>query len=100
MVQLTGAGALAEFDSAVNALSALIELQQAMAGANRDQPEADRIVFRAGIHLGEVLMTKEGVPGRASSFASLPELTKKQTLSVSGNVAVSFAAYSRTSSLR
>ena len=36
----------------------------------------------------------------ASSFASLPELTKKQTLSDAGKVAVSFAAYSRMRSLR
>ena len=63
VVKLTGDGALAEFDSAVNALSALIELQQAMANANRDQPEADRIVFRAGIHLGEVIVEADDLYG-------------------------------------
>ena len=63
VVKLTGDGALAEFDSAVNALSALIELQQAMADANRDQPEADRIVFRAGIHLGEVIVEADDLYG-------------------------------------
>ncbi len=63
VVKLTGDGALAEFDSAVNALSALIELQQAMAGANRDQPDASRIVFRAGIHLGEVIVEADDLYG-------------------------------------
>ncbi|TAJ84509.1 adenylate/guanylate cyclase domain-containing protein [Reyranella sp.] len=63
VVKLTGDGALAEFDSAVNALSALIELQQAMAGANRDQPEPSRIVFRAGIHLGEVIVEADDLYG-------------------------------------
>ena len=45
----------AEFGSAVHALSATIELQQGMADANRDQPELDRIVFRAGVHLGDII---------------------------------------------
>ena len=39
LVKLTGDGALAEFSSAVDALGAAIEFQQAMAEANRDQPE-------------------------------------------------------------
>lgn len=63
VVKLTGDGALAEFDSAINALSALIVLQQAMAGANSGQPEADRIVFRAGIHLGEVIVEADDLYG-------------------------------------
>jgi class 3 adenylate cyclase len=63
VVKLTGDGALAEFDSAVNALSAVIELRQAMADANRDQPEADRIVFRAGIHLGDVIVEDDDLYG-------------------------------------
>jgi transposase InsO family protein len=46
LVKLTGDGALVEFSSAVDALSAAIEFQQAMADANRDQPEDTRIVFR------------------------------------------------------
>jgi adenylate cyclase len=37
LVKLTGDGALVEFASAVDALSAAIEFQQAMANANRNQ---------------------------------------------------------------
>ena len=37
LVKLTGDGALVEFGSAVDALGACIEFQQAMAEANRDQ---------------------------------------------------------------
>jgi adenylate cyclase len=44
LVKLTGDGALVEFPSAVDALSAAIEFQQAMAETNRDQPEDTRIV--------------------------------------------------------
>ena len=38
LVKLTGDGALVEFASAVDALSAAITFQQAMAEANADQP--------------------------------------------------------------
>src|SRR3977135_4340134 len=46
LVKLTGDGALVEFTSAVDALSAAIEFQQAMAEANREQPEDTRIALR------------------------------------------------------
>jgi len=49
LVKLTGDGALVEFASAVDALDAAIEFQQAMAEANRDQPEDTAIVFRIAV---------------------------------------------------
>jgi TolB-like protein/class 3 adenylate cyclase len=63
IVKLTGDGVLAEFGSAVAALSAAIELQQGMDSENRNQPEADRIVFRAGVHLGEVIVEVDDLYG-------------------------------------
>jgi adenylate cyclase len=63
LVKLTGDGALAEFDSAINALSAVIEFQQAMAEANGDPAETGRIVFRAGIHLGDIIIEDDDVYG-------------------------------------
>ena len=52
IVKLTGDGVLAEFASAVEALRAAVEFQQAVADANRDESELNRMVFRVGIHLG------------------------------------------------
>src|SRR5512143_4293696 len=49
LVKLTGDGALVEFPSAVDAVSAAIAFQQAVTEANRDQPEDTRIVFRIGL---------------------------------------------------
>lgn len=63
VVKLTGDGALAEFDSAVSAVSAVIGIQQAMAEVNRDHPETVKIVFRAGIHLGEVIVDEDDLYG-------------------------------------
>ena len=49
LVKLTGDGALIEFTSAVDALSAAIEFQQTMADANRGQPEDTAIdLYGAG----------------------------------------------------
>src|SRR5262245_42682142 len=49
LVKLTGDGALIEFASAVDALSAAIEFQRAMAEANGDQPKDDALVFRRAL---------------------------------------------------
>jgi len=70
VVKSTGDGVLAEFGSTVGALTALIELQQAMANANRDEPEADKIVFRSGVHLGEVIVEDNDLYGDAVNIAA------------------------------
>jgi TolB-like protein/class 3 adenylate cyclase len=70
LIKSTGDGGLAEFGSTVEALSALIELQQEMSNANREQPEADCIVFRAGIHLGEVIVEDNDIYGDAVNIAA------------------------------
>ena len=69
LVKSTGDGVLAEFGSTVSALSALIELQQEMATANRNEPEADRIEFRSGVHLGEVIVEDNDLYGDAVNIA-------------------------------
>src|ERR1700749_557251 len=48
LVKPTGDGALAELPSAVDALGAAIECQQAMIEANRGQADDTAIVFRIG----------------------------------------------------
>jgi adenylate cyclase len=70
VVKTTGDGVLAEFGSAVEALSATILLQQEMADANRNQPEPDRIVFRAGVHLGDVIVETSDLYGDAVNVAA------------------------------
>ena len=70
LVKLTGDGALAEFPSAVDALSAAIEFQQAMVDANRDQPEDIQIVFRIGLHLGDLIVEGDDLYGDGVNVAS------------------------------
>jgi len=69
LVKSTGDGVLAEFGSTVAALSALVELQQEMANVTREQPDSDRIVFRAGVHLGEVIVEDNDLYGDAVNIA-------------------------------
>src|ERR1700733_9396854 len=63
IVKLTGDGALAEVASAVEALRAAVEFQQAVADANRDENELNRMVFRVGIHLGELIVEGDDLYG-------------------------------------
>src|SRR6187200_416716 len=70
LVKLTGDGALVEFASAVHALSAAIEFQQAMADANCGQPEETRIVFRIGLHLGDLIVDGDDLYGDGVNVAA------------------------------
>ena len=70
LVKLMGDGALVEFPSAVDALSAAIEFQQAMAEANRDQPEDTAIVFRIGLHLGDLIVDGDDLYGDGVNVAA------------------------------
>src|SRR5271166_2345193 len=60
VVKRTGDGAIVEFRSVVDAVRCAIEIQNAMAERNAGVPEDRRIVFRIGIHLGDVVEESDG----------------------------------------
>jgi adenylate cyclase len=70
LVKLTGDGALIEFASAVDALSAAIEFQQAMAEADGDQPADTALVFRMGLHLGDLIVDGDDLYGDGVNVAA------------------------------
>jgi adenylate cyclase len=70
LVKLTGDGALLEFPSAVDALSAAIEFQQAMVEANRDQPADMALMFRIGLHLGDLIVEGDDLYGDGVNIAA------------------------------
>jgi len=70
LVKLAGDGALVEFASIVDALNAAVEFQQAMAAANREQPGDVRIAFRAGLHVGDVIVDGDDLYGDGVNVAA------------------------------
>jgi adenylate cyclase len=60
VVKRTGDGSIVEFRSVVDAVRCAIEVQNAMLERNAGVPEDRRIVFRIGIHLGDVVEESDG----------------------------------------
>ena len=69
LVKLIGDGALVEFSSAVEALNAAIEFQQSMAQINLDEG-SEQIVFRIGIHVGDVIIDGDDLYGDGVNIAA------------------------------
>jgi TolB-like protein len=86
VIRLKGDGGLVEFGSAVDALAAAIEFQQAMVEANRSEPEDKAIAFRVGLHLGDVVVEGADIYGDAVNIAS-----RLETEAPSGGIVVSRA---------
>jgi adenylate cyclase len=56
IVKLMGDGLLAEFPSVVDAVQCAFDLQQAMAGREKDLPDESRIRLRIGVNLGDIIV--------------------------------------------
>lgn len=70
LIKHTGDGALVEFGSAVDALRAAVEFQQAVADANQGLPEDIRLLFRVGVHLGDVILDGDDRYGEGVNIAA------------------------------
>jgi adenylate cyclase len=60
IVKRTGDGSIIEFRSVVDAVRLAIEVQSAMVERNVEVPEDRRILFRIGVHLGDVVEERDG----------------------------------------
>jgi class 3 adenylate cyclase/TolB-like protein/tetratricopeptide (TPR) repeat protein len=82
-----GDSLMAEFGSAVNAVSCALELQQRVAAANAALPQAARMQLRIGVNLGDVIEEKGSVFGDAVNVAArLQALAKPGGVLISGAV--------------
>ena len=88
LVGTAGDAMLAEFGSAVTAVSASIDIQERMARFNETLDEAQRMLFRIGVHLGEVIVDDEdqNIFGDGVNLAA-----RIQSLAEPGGIAVSRA---------
>ena len=67
VVKLMGDGLLADFSSTVNAVKCAVEVQQAISDREHSRTGDDRICFRIGINLGDVIIDGGDIFGFKSS---------------------------------
>ncbi|WP_225674932.1 AAA family ATPase [Bradyrhizobium hereditatis] len=69
IVKNTGDGALVEFASVVDAVRCADEIQRGMAERNITVPQNERIEFRIGIHVGDIIVEENDIFGDAVNIA-------------------------------
>ena len=87
IVKNTGDGFLAEFQSVVSAVRCAVEIQRGMAERNADTPPENRIDFRVGINLGDVIVEEHDIFGDGVNVATrLDAFAEPGGICVSGMV--------------
>ncbi len=87
IVKTTGDGALVEFASVVDAVGCAVVIQRGMVTRNAVIPEANRIVFRVGINIGDIIVEGDDIFGDGVNIAA-----RLETLCEPGGVCISRAA--------
>src|SRR4029077_4114853 len=83
IVKNTGDGFLAEFPSVVDAVRCAAEVQRGMGDREPKVPEGERIRFRIGINLGDVIVDKHDIFGDGVNVAA-----RLETLAEPGGICV------------
>ncbi len=83
VVKLTGDGALVEFPSVVEAVLCAVDVQRIVAERNADVPQDQRIEFRIGVNLGDVIIEDDDLYGDGVNVAA-----RLQTLAEPGGICV------------
>jgi adenylate cyclase len=87
IVKLMGDGILAEFQSVVDAVHAAVEVQQAMGERNAKQSAEQRVEFRVGINMGDVVVDGDDIHGDGVNLAArLEALAEPGGICISGTV--------------
>jgi TolB-like protein len=87
IVKVMGDGVLVEFGSAVNSVSAALELQERFARANEGLSENRRILLRVGINLGDVIGEGSDIYGDGINIAArLESIAEPGGICISGQV--------------
>src|SRR5271169_2897314 len=70
IVKTTGDGMLVEFASAVDAVRGAVEVQRGIADQNASIPQDERIEFRVGIHVGDIIIDDNDIFGEGVNVAA------------------------------
>jgi TolB-like protein/class 3 adenylate cyclase len=85
IVKLMGDGLLADFPSTVNAVKCAVELQDAVSEQERSRPDEERICFRVGINLGDIIIDGDDIFGDGVNVAArLEALAEPNGICLSG----------------
>ena len=95
-VHEAGDAILAEFTSVTEAVESAFEFQKSMAGWKLDLAENERVRFRIGIHIGEVMRDRDDIYGDGVNIAArIEEIAQPGSLCVSSAVVEQLATGSR-----
>jgi TolB-like protein/class 3 adenylate cyclase len=87
IVKTTGDGVLVEFASPVEAARCAIEVQRSMVDRNADLPPYQRLEFRVGINLGDIMVEAGDIYGDGVNVAArLEALAEPGGICISGTV--------------
>lgn len=88
IIKLIGDGLLAEFSSVVEAVDCAAEIQRDMAARNANAKNGRAIIFRIGIHLGDVIVDGDDLYGDGVNIAS-----RLEGITEPGGICISRQAY-------
>jgi adenylate cyclase len=87
IVKLTGDGMLVEFPSVVNAVACAVEIQRKMTQRNANVPQDQRIEFRIGVNLGDIIFEDNDIFGDGVNVAArIESIAKPGGVCVSSSV--------------
>ncbi len=92
IVGTAGDSVLAEFGSSVDSVRCAVEIQAALATRNSSLAEADRLLFRIGINLGDVIVEGDDILGDGVNVAA-----RLESIADPGGICVSSSIYDQIS---
>src|SRR6201997_5682638 len=88
IVKNTGDGFLAEFPSAVEAVRAAVQFQTRISGLTIAEVESERIAFRVGVNIGDVIVEPHDIFGDGVNIAA-----RLEGIAEPGGICISSSAY-------
>ncbi len=84
LIKLMGDGALLEFPSVIDAVKCAIAIQEGTSRVEAERPEAERMCYRIGVNLGDVIVQGDDIYGEGVNVAS-----RLEGLAPAGGIALS-----------
>jgi len=88
LIKTTGDGFLVMFDSPLEAVRCAIVIQQSLSARNTSIPQNQRIQYRIGVNLGDVIVDQDDIYGEGVNIAA-----RLETLAEPGGVYISGGVY-------